>query len=84
MITPTRSIAPDRALLSVGAQVLMQLDEPKTVSQTWAKLREWRAEHGYGSPVTFGWYVLSLDLLYALGAVQLVDELLTRRDANAS
>jgi hypothetical protein len=78
MIAPTRSVAPDRALLSVGAQVLLQLDEPRTVSQAWLRLKSWRAEHGYRSPISFGWYVLALDVLYSLAAIDIVDELLTK------
>ncbi|WP_408059263.1 ABC-three component system middle component 6 [Streptomyces mirabilis] len=44
MITPTKGIAPDRCLLAIGAQVLLQLDEPRSVSQTWARLKAWRSE----------------------------------------
>ncbi|MFD7049656.1 ABC-three component system middle component 6 [Streptomyces mirabilis] len=84
MITPTRSIAPDRALLSVGAQILLQLEEPRTVSQAWARMKAWRTENGYGSPIPFGWFVLALDVLYAMDAVALIDDLLTRRSINVA
>lgn len=84
MITPTRSIAPDRALLSVAAQILLQLEAPRTISQTWVRLRSWRSENGFGSPIPFGWFVLALDVLYAMDALILVDDLLMRRTGNAS
>jgi hypothetical protein len=84
VITPTRSITPDRALLSVGAQILLQLDEPKTVSQAWLRLRAWRAERELTSPISFTWFVLALDVLYGLGAVDIIDDLLTRRRVDAS
>ena len=37
MILPTKGLALDRALLSVGAEVLRRLDRPKTVSRLWIK-----------------------------------------------
>jgi hypothetical protein len=79
MITPTKGIAPDRALLSVGEQVVQQLDQPATVSQAWRKLCDWRTEQGLQAPVSFGWVVLALDVLHAMGVVELRDDLLTVR-----
>jgi hypothetical protein len=84
VITPTKNIAPDRSLLAVGAQVLMVLDTPLTVSQAWARLRAWRAEHGHPSPVSFGWFVLALDTLYAVGAIDLHNDLLMARRRSAA
>ncbi|SFC69180.1 ABC-three component system middle component 6 [Streptomyces aidingensis] len=83
MITPTKGIAPDRALLAVGAQIVMQLDRPLTVSQAWSRLKEWRSENDHPAPLSFGWFVLALDVLYALGLVELKNDLLTRGAAHA-
>ncbi|MEV5985838.1 ABC-three component system middle component 6 [Streptomyces sp. NPDC052051] len=79
MLTPTKGITPDRALLAVGAQILQELHSPLTVSQAWARLKARRSELGHGSPVSFGWFVLALDVLHALGAVEMRDELLMPR-----
>lgn len=76
MLTPTKGIAPDRALLAVGAQILLALDEPLTVSQTWARFKEQRARLGHHAPVSFEWFVLGLDILYALGTIELRRDLL--------
>ncbi|GHH95015.1 ABC-three component system middle component 6 [Streptomyces capillispiralis] len=76
MLTPTKGIAPDRALLAVGAQILLALDQPLTVSQAWARFKEQRARLGHHSPVPFEWFVLGLDILYALGTVELRRDLL--------
>jgi hypothetical protein len=84
MITPTKGISPDRALLTLGAQIIQQLDEPTSVSQTWHKLKTWRAQAGHHTPVSFGWFTLGLDLLYAMGLVDLNNGLLVRRSAGAS
>lgn len=69
MILPTKGIAPDKALLSIGAFILRDLDEPKTVSRIWADLR--RVEEG-PPDLTFDWFVLGLDLLYLVGTLDYV------------
>lgn len=66
MILPTKGIASDKALLSLGAVILRDLDKPKTVSRLWADLR--RVEEG-PPELTFDWFVLALDLLYLMGTL---------------
>jgi len=66
MILPTKGIGPDKALLSVGAIILRDLNEPKTVSRLWADLR--RVEEG-PPDLTFDWFVLALDLLFLMGTL---------------
>jgi hypothetical protein len=68
MILPTKGIPPHRALISLGADILRILSETKTVSRLWDELRKAPA---VPADVTFDWFVLSLDLLYLLGAVEL-------------
>ena len=67
MILPTKGIGVDKALLSVGADILRNLSEPKTVSRLWAESSEYCDE---SRQVTFDWFVLALDLLYIFGAVE--------------
>lgn len=76
MLTPTKGIAPDRALLAVGAQIILQLEQPLTVSQAWTRVCTWRKEHQHPAPISFGWFVLALDALFALGKVELREDLL--------
>lgn len=66
MILPTKGIGPDKALLSIGAIILRNLDEPKTVSRLWGDLRQ--VEDG-PPDLTFDWFVLALDLLYMMGTL---------------
>lgn len=66
MILPTKGVAPDKALLSIGAFILRDLDGPKTVSRLWADMR--RVEEG-PPDITFDWFVLALDLLYLMGTL---------------
>jgi hypothetical protein len=57
---------------------------PVGLSQTWARLKTWRAEHGHTSPVSFGWFVLALDVLYSMGAVGLDQDVLVARSLHAA
>ena len=77
MILPTKGISPDKALLSVGAFILKDLDEAKTVSRLWAELR--RVEEG-PPDLTFDWFVLALDLLYMMGTLDYVGGRVMRAD----
>ncbi len=66
MILPTKGVGSDRALLSVGAGILRDLGEPKTVSHLWADVRK---QNERSLQISFDWFVLALDLLYLLGAI---------------
>lgn len=69
MILPTKHIKPDRALLAIGAEILACLREPMTVSRIWDELRSHRGEAPEHSAITYDWFVLALDLLFILKAV---------------
>lgn len=69
MILPTRHLMPARCLLGVGAGILETLRRPLTVSALWDRTREVWANRR-GAPITYGWFVLSLDLLFLVGAVE--------------
>ncbi|MNT13049.1 hypothetical protein D3C72_1480040 [compost metagenome] len=69
MILPTKYLPHDRALLSVGAEILAQLKEPRTVSELWECVREDRMKRVAATPLSFDWFVLALNLLYAVTAV---------------
>ncbi len=70
MILPTKHIRPERALLAVGGEVLGCLREPMTVSRLWDELRGRRGEAGEAAPINYDWFVLALDLLYIVRAVE--------------
>lgn len=82
MILPTKGILPREALLSIGAEILRHLREPKTVSRVWHELTRKRAEVSDDlketAELTFDWFILALDLLFILGAVELHHGLLQR------
>lgn len=69
MILPTKHLRPDRALVAVGADVLGLLQTPQTVSRLWEDFRLLRSRRPGVAPVTYEWFILSLDLLFLLEAV---------------
>ena len=78
MILPTKHIRPDRALLGVGAEVLGVLKRPMTMSMLWDEIRSRRSVANTIAVLDYSWFVLALDLLYMIGAVEL-DEGLIRK-----
>jgi hypothetical protein len=70
MILPTKHIRPDRALLAVGGELLGHLREPITVSRLWDELRDRRGRASGQAPINYDWFVLALDLLYMVGAIE--------------
>ena len=63
--------------MGVGAEIIVQLDRPQTVSELWD-----RVSRAYGEDwaPSFEWFVLSLSWLYAIRAVSYTDQLLHRGD----
>jgi hypothetical protein len=71
MILPTKRLPADRCLLSVGAQILARVTEPKTVSKLWEEVRKARDERSGFAPISFDWFTLSLEFLHAIRAIEL-------------
>lgn len=71
MILPTKRLGQDRALLSVGAEILDLLSEPKTVSRLWDELQRSRSERFGVRTIPYDWFVLALDLLYTLEILEM-------------
>jgi hypothetical protein len=82
MILPTKGLAVDRALLSVGAELLRRLDRPKTVSRLWEQMR--RPQSSLLEAISYDWFLLAVDLLYLLRVVEFEDGRLRRIDRKAA
>lgn len=73
MILPTKYLSHDRALISVGGDILKNLEEPRTVSSLWDCVRDAQNSRRSATPVSFDWFVLALTLLYAISAIKYRD-----------
>ncbi len=72
MILPTKHISTRNSLLGVGAIILEHLYHPRTVSSLW------NAVSTMPEVATFERFVLTLDLLYMIGAIEINEGLLRR------
>jgi hypothetical protein len=71
MILPTKRLPQDRALLTLGAEILGILDEGKTVSRVWDEVKMARLSKAAASPITFDWFSLALAMLFMMGAISI-------------
>lgn len=79
MILPTKHLPESQSLLGVGGTILALLGEKEaTVSRLWDEFRIARKECGL---VSFDWFVLGLDLLFALGTIELDRGVVRRKGA---
>jgi hypothetical protein len=77
MILPGKHLRQERALLGVGAEILSHLDEGRTVSELWERVRTARGLNS--PPLSFDWFVLALTFLHAVAAVDLADGVISAR-----
>jgi hypothetical protein len=75
MILHDRNIAPERALLTIGGLIFDRLTEPTTVSRLWDDIRERHKKR----PISYVWFLLSVDLLFVLNLVWFDQDGLLRR-----
>jgi hypothetical protein len=74
MILPTKHVSLDNSLLGAGAVVLSILTESMTITGIWEKVKH-ASEVG-----TYARFVLTLDFLYAISAIDMVDGLIVRNE----
>ena len=78
MILPTKHLSENKAIITVGSIILASLDKPKSVSRLWNDLVETNEKMNGQARLTFDWYVLALDFLYIINAIEIQDGLLRR------
>lgn len=72
MILPTKHISISHSLLGIGARILEHMYQARTVSSLWSDVST-MPEVG-----TFERFVLTLDFLYTIGAIEINEGLLRR------
>lgn len=82
MILPTKHLPVEKSLLAIGAEILLLLEEPITISRLWSEFTNAKnrttTKKIYANTVTYDWFVLALDLLYFLDTIKLEFGLLRR------
>lgn len=69
MILPTKHIKADRALLGMGGELLPLISRGKTVSALWEDFRTNRQKYAPNAPISYDWFILTLDFLFSIGVL---------------
>lgn len=69
MILPSKHLPEDRSLVYLGGEILCLLSGPKTVSRLWDEIKKSRGGQDATHGITFDWFVLALDFLFTVGAI---------------
>ena len=73
MILPTKHISVAQSYLGLGAHVLAHMERPLTLTRLWERVRQSAAPSNYER------FLLTLDLLYSIDAIEMDDGLLRRK-----
>ena len=78
VLLPTKHLSSTRASIVIGASILALLSRPRGVSELWER---YRGQEGADEPRRVSWeeFILAVDLLFALGAVDLVAGVIEKR-----
>jgi hypothetical protein len=71
-LLPDKHVSLGSSLLGVGATILRKLDQPSTITGLWDRCRPSQ------EVATFGRFSLALDLLFAIGAISIENDVLVR------
>ncbi len=77
MILPAKHLPQDRSLAGIGAEILGVLDDGRTISELWERVRAARPISS--PPLSFDWFVLALDMLFAISAIDVIDNVVVAR-----
>jgi len=72
MILPTKHVPTSLSIIHIGSTLIGHLDTPKSVSALWERVRK---DPGVGN---FSTFILSLDFLFIIGAIEFQNRLLIR------
>ena len=78
MILPSKHLSQNRALLTVGAVILKHMSTPVTVSALWEMVMHSSSDKTSPPSLRYDAFVLALDLLFFIGAIELHEGLLAR------
>ena len=73
MILPTKHLSTNDSLLGIGASLILLLGQQQTLTRLWDEARLMNRQ------ITYPQFLLSLDLLYTLGAVEMDNGVLRKK-----
>lgn len=79
MILPTKHIKVERSLVGIGHELLKLLHNDRSISDLWDEFRSEFNQYFPKSPVNYEWFVITLDFLFVMGALQFENGVIKRR-----
>jgi hypothetical protein len=79
MLLPTKGVSTDRALMTIGSEILDELRDPLSVSALWERFSVRKRSSLREHRITFDWFTLALAALYAMNLVDTSDDGYVRR-----
>lgn len=73
MILPTKKRTSARSLIGIGALILGFLNEPRSISNLWWKIRNSRVTKESYPYLDFDQFILSLDFLFLMNIIHFKD-----------
>lgn len=70
MLLPTRGVSAERALVTIGSELLAELRTPKSVSTLWERYSARERGSAGVDRITFDWFSLALATLFAMNLVE--------------
>ncbi|MFK4790451.1 ABC-three component system middle component 6 [Microbacterium sp. ZW T5_56] len=70
MLLPTKGVSSDRALMTIGADILDELLDPLSVSALWERFSKRESSVARGRRITFDWFTLALAALYTMNLIE--------------
>lgn len=70
MILPTKHLSPDRAIISIASEIFELIGRRSTVSAVWNEVQENCKAGMRQGDVPYDWFILSLDFLFLVGAIE--------------
>ncbi|MFE0577788.1 ABC-three component system middle component 6 [Streptomyces sp. NPDC058874] len=74
MLLPTKGVSSERALMTIGSEILEDLRAPMSVSALWERYNARQATESRVQRITFDWFSLALAALYAMKVVDVSDD----------
>ena len=69
MILPTKHLSPDRAIITVASEILGLINNRSTVSSVWNDIQDKHRASMRQGEIPYDWFILSLDFLYLISAI---------------
>ena len=81
MVLPTKHLSAEKAIISLGGHLLTCLSYEMTISEHWEKTKKRQRNLSKPNLFSFETYVLTLDFLFIVGALELHNGMLRKAES---